>query len=116
MKKILMFTILPAMLTLAIVTTAYAWYALASCNRLSDSNTAMGMAGSWGLHYGTVTAIAEVDDYRNRTRSFLKEPVSAYAYDKGPRKEPGYAKGDVSGLDNSSGEYEYRSMSDTDSN
>lgn len=113
MKKILMFTILSAMLTLAIVTTAYAWYALASCNRLSDSNTAMAMAGSWGLHYGAVTALAEVDDLYAYTKGFLTDAVSVYAYDAcDDPTEPGYARGDVWGLDNGI----YRRMTDTDSN
>ena len=116
MKKILMFTILPAMLTLAIVTTAYAWYALASCNRSSDSNSAMGMAGSWGLYYGKVAAIAEVDDYKPDSKSFATEPLSAYAYDNGPRDEPGYALGWVEGISYTTGEAEWICYFKRDSN
>lgn len=114
MKKSLMLTIpvLVLVLTLAIVNTAHAYYAIASCKRKTLEVTAMGMSGSWGLNYGLAGAVAEVDDFIGDYESFNTEAVSCYAYDYGPFYESGYASGTVSGVDELTGRY--RSMDDRD--
>lgn len=98
-------------LTLAIVNTAHAYYAIASCKRKTLEVTAMAMSGSWGLNYGAAHAVAETDDYSGDHKAFNTEAVSCYAFDYSG-SESAYASGWVAGYDESTGER--RRMSDTD--
>ena len=53
MKKVSVCAI-AVFLAITIVETASAYHAIATCRSTSTSNTAWGMAGNFGLVYGTV--------------------------------------------------------------
>lgn len=109
MKKLLIFTIavfLTAVLTISIVKTARAWYAIATCSAVSDLHIAWGMAGSFGLVYGSVGAIASVGGLiESDTASFFTDPISVHADDYGSPNQSGYANAHALGYDELTGEY-----------
>ena len=116
MKKSLMLNIpaLVLVLTLAIVTSAHAWFATASCTRKTLEVSAVGNAGSWGLKYGSASALADIDERSFDYKSFNHQAVSCYAYQHAfdySRKKRARARSHASGFDEQNN---YRSMDDQD--
>ena len=119
MKKVWIFTISVALLTLAIVITAYAYNAWADCRRHNASggsparNTASSGAGSFGLVYSTVSAYAYVDQARHDTRSGIHNYVSVSVSDSGGYSLSGDAEAAVAGWDENTGEFNIYHTSDS---
>ena len=70
MKKVSVCAI-AVFLAITIVETASAYHAIATCRSTATSNTAWGMAGNFGLVYGTVSAVASVSGYDTDGTNFL---------------------------------------------
>lgn len=82
------------------VSMVYGWGATTSCWVNNGSQYANAMAGSLGLHDGSVSAFARVDIMQNRDDAdFANEFVSVSAHATGDDGDPFLAKADVEGLD-----------------
>lgn len=86
--------------TLVTVSVVYGWGATASCWKSGQTNHANAMAGSHGLHDGTVYASASVGGNGNdETIHFGNNFATATAHASGPFNDAGVAHSAVTGID-----------------
>lgn len=82
------------------VSVVYGWGADADCWENNGCQYANAIAGSHGLHDGSVSAFARVDIMQNRDDAdFANEFVSVSAHAYGDEGDPFLATADVEGLD-----------------
>ena len=112
-KKVLFFTMSAVVLTLVVALTVNAYDAWADCRRHAAGggkparNIATSGAGSFGLHYSTVSAYAKVDKKRHDIANGLHNYVSISVADGGAYSLSGAALGAVGGHDENTGEWQF---------
>ncbi len=103
MKTLTAFTLLLYVLAFTFAPTADAWYASASCAKSGNADhgyihRAAAFAGSWGLEYGTMYVVSEVDELRHRIRYWnLGISINTSTWEHGHSSFSAYAKGQING-------------------
>ena len=100
MKGFFVLAIASVFTVVVAVSIVYGWGATTSCWVNNGSQHANAMAGSHGLHDGSVSAFARVDIMQNRDdANFGNEFVSVSAHATGDDGDPFLAQSSVNGLD-----------------
>ena len=83
------------------VSVVYGYGASTSCWESNGSQYASAMAGSYGLHDGSLSVLARVDTYQDDDQAtFANEFISLTAWASSDAGDPFLAQSAVGGLDN----------------